>query len=63
MTQEALNEKEIVTPLDLRKPAAIKRKGSPLSGSKKFVSLAERIQHFHFDTPDRFRSNPKQRKS
>ncbi|KAL0273481.1 UNVERIFIED_CONTAM: hypothetical protein PYX00_006135 [Menopon gallinae] len=52
-----------MTPFDLCKSAAVKRKGSPLSANKKFVSLAERIQHFHLDTPDRFRTIPKQRKS
>lgn len=38
---------------------AVKRNASPLNSTRKFMSLAEQVQHFHKDTPDRFRSKPK----
>lgn len=38
---------------------AVKRNASPLNSTRKFMSLAEQVQHFHKDTPDRFRSRPK----
>lgn len=38
---------------------SVKRNASPLHSTMKFMSLAEQVQHFHKDTPDRFRSKPK----
>ncbi|EEB12206.1 conserved hypothetical protein [Pediculus humanus corporis] len=35
----------------------MKRAASPLASTKKFISLAEQVEHF-YDTPDRFRSRP-----
>lgn len=40
------------------KVVKMKRKASPICNSRKFISLAEQIQHFYYDTPDRFKSKP-----
>lgn len=36
----------------------MKRNTSPLSNPRKFISLAEQVEHFYRNTPERFRSKP-----
>ncbi|KAK6623615.1 hypothetical protein RUM43_009467 [Polyplax serrata] len=36
----------------------MKRNASPVHSARKFISLAEQVEHFHKDTPERYRTKP-----